>query len=51
MNKSIRIRILPSKEQEEFKWLNEISNTTMVESMRNLDKAFKIFFKTKKRLS
>lgn len=35
------------KKQEEYKWLNEVSNTTMVESMRNLDKAFKQFFKTK----
>ena len=35
------------KKQDEFKWLNEVSSTTMVESMRNLDKAFKSFFKKK----
>ena len=44
----IRKEFTQLKKQEEFKWLNEVSNTTMVESMRNLDKAFKIFFKTKK---
>lgn len=35
------------KKEEDFKWLNEVSNATMVESMRNLDKAFKLFFKRK----
>lgn len=44
----IRKEFTQLKKQEEFKWLNEVSNTTMVESMRNLDKAFKTFFKTKK---
>lgn len=33
------------KKKEEFKWLNEVSNMSMVTSMRNLDKAFKLFFK------
>ena len=41
----IRKEFTQLKKQEEFKWLNEVSNTTMVESMRNLDKAFKSFFK------
>lgn len=43
----IRKEFTQLKKQEEFKWLNEVSNTTMVESMRNLDKAFKSFFKSK----
>ena len=43
----IRKEFTQLKKQEEFKWLNEVSNTTMVESMRNLDKAFKMFFKKK----
>jgi putative transposase len=41
----IRKEFTQLKKQEEFKWLNEVSNTTMVESIRNLDKAFKSFFK------
>ena len=44
---NIRKEFTQLKKQEEFKWLNEVSNTTMVESMRNLDKAFKQFFKIK----
>lgn len=44
----IRKEFTQLKKQEEFKWLNEVSNTTMVEVMRNLDKAFKTFFKIKK---
>ena len=42
---NIRKEFTQLKKQDEFKWLNEVSNTTMVESMRNLDKAFKSFFK------
>ena len=42
---NIRKEFTQLKKQEDFKWLNEVSNTTMVESMRNLDKAFKSFFK------
>ena len=41
----VRKEFTQLKKQEDFKWLNEVSNTTMVESMRNLDKAFKSFFK------
>ena len=41
----IRKEFTKLKKQEDFKWLNEVSNTTMVESIRNLDKAFKLFFK------
>ena len=44
---NIRKEFTQLKKQDEFKWLNEVSNTTMVESMRNLDSAFKRFFKTK----
>ena len=44
---NIRKEFTQLKKQDEFKWLNEVSNTTMVESMRNLDKAFKSFFKKK----
>ena len=44
----IRKEFTQLKKQEEFKWLNEVSSVTMVESMRNLDKAFETFFKTKK---
>ena len=44
---NIRKEFTQLKKQEDFKWLNEVSNKTMVESMRNLDKAFKQFFKTK----
>lgn len=43
----IRKQFTQLKKEEDFKWLNEVSNTTMVESMRNLDKAFKLFFKKK----
>lgn len=43
----IRKEFTQLKKEEDFKWLNEVSNTTMVESMRNLDKAFKAFFKKK----
>ena len=42
---NIRKEFTKLKKQEDFKWLNEVSNTTMVESIRNLDKAFKRFFK------
>ena len=41
----IRKEFTQLKKQKEFEWLNEVSNTTMVEAMRNLDKAFKLFFK------
>ena len=44
---SIRKEFTKLKKEEDFKWLNEVSNTTMVESMRNLNKAFKSFFKNK----
>ena len=44
---NIRKEFTQLKKQDEFKWLNEVSNTTMVESMRNLDKAFRLFFKKK----
>lgn len=33
------------KKSEGFKWLNEVSSMSMVASIRNLDKAFKSFFK------
>ena len=42
---NIRKEFTQLKKQDDFKWLNEVSNTTMVESMRNLDSAFKRFFK------
>ena len=45
---NIRKEFTQLKKQENFKWLNEVSNKVMQESMRNLDKAFKTFFKTKK---
>lgn len=44
---NIRKEFTQLKKQEDFKWLNEVSNTMTVESMRNLDKAFKSFFKKK----
>ena len=44
---NIRKEFTQLKKQEDFKWLNEVSNKAMVESMRNLDKAFKSFFKKK----
>ena len=44
---NIRKEFTQLKKQDEFKWLNEVSNKVMVESMRNLDSAFKRFFKTK----
>lgn len=43
----IRKEFTQLKKQEEYKWLNEASNTTMVESIRNLDKSFKSFFNKK----
>ena len=36
------------KKEEEYKWLNEVSNATLKEALRNLDKAYSQFFKTKK---
>ena len=33
------------KKQKEVKWLNEVSNATLKEALRNLDNAYKIFFK------
>ena len=33
------------KKQEEYKWLNDISSSVMLESINNLDKAFRNFFK------
>lgn len=44
---NIRKEFTQLKKQEDYKWLNEVSNTTMVESIRNLDKAFKSFFNKK----
>ena len=44
----IRKEFTQLKKDENYKWLNEVSNKTMVESLRNLDKSFKQFFKTKK---
>jgi putative transposase len=43
----IRKEFTQLKKKDEFEWLNEVSNTTMVEAMRNLDMAFKSFFKKK----
>ena len=42
---NIRKEFTQLKKQNEFKWLNEVSSATIVESMRNLDSAFKSFFK------
>ncbi|MGL5577032.1 MAG: RNA-guided endonuclease InsQ/TnpB family protein [Sarcina sp.] len=36
------------KKEEEYIWLNEVSNATLKEALRNLDKAYAQFFKTKK---
>lgn len=44
----IRKEFTQLKKQEEYKWLNEVSSKVTQESLRNLDKAFKQFFKTKK---
>lgn len=41
----IRKEFTQLKKQEGFEQLNEVSNTSMTESMRNLDKAFKEFFR------
>ena len=46
----IRKEFTQLKRQEEFKWLNEVSNTTMVESLRNLDKAYKNYFNKCKKI-
>ncbi|MGL4453246.1 MAG: RNA-guided endonuclease InsQ/TnpB family protein [Sarcina sp.] len=35
------------KKEADYIWLNKVSNTSMVEAMRNLDRAFKDFFKKK----
>ena len=42
--KEIRKEFTQFKKNEDYKWLNEGSNTTMVEAIRNLDKAFQNFF-------
>ena len=44
----IRKEFRQFKKLEENKWLNEVSSKTLEESLRNLDKSFKQFFKTKK---
>ena len=44
----IRKEFTQLKQQEDYKWLNEVSSKVTQESLRNLDKAFKQFFKTKK---
>ena len=36
------------KKEKEYVWLNEVSNATLKEALRNLDKAYSQFFKTKK---
>ena len=36
------------KKEEEVQWLNEVSNATLKEALRNLDKAYSSFFKSKK---
>ena len=43
----IRKEFTQLKKKDEFKWLNEVSNKVTSESMRNLDKSFKSFFKKK----
>ena len=43
--KEIRKEFTQFKKNEDYKWLNEVSNTTMVEAIKNLDKAFQNFFK------
>lgn len=40
----VRKEFTQLKKQEDYIWLNEVSNTSMVEAIRNLDKAFKDFF-------
>ena len=40
----VRKEFTQLKKQEDHIWLNEVSNVAMVESMRDLDKAFKHFF-------
>ena len=44
----IRKEFRQFKKLEDFKWLNEVSSKVTDESLRNLDKAFKRFFETKK---
>ena len=36
------------KKQEEYSWLNEVSNECLQQSIRNLDQAFTRFFREKK---
>lgn len=43
----IRKEFTRLKKQDEFKWLNEVSNKVMQESIINLDNAFKNFFEKK----
>lgn len=45
---NIRKEFTQLKKQEEYKWLNEVSSASNVEAMRNLDRAFKSFFKGQK---
>ena len=35
----------PMKKQEEYKWLSDVSNNSLVTICRDLDKAYKMFFK------
>lgn len=37
--------ISPMKKQEEYKWLSDVSNNSLVTICRDLDKAYKMFFK------
>ena len=42
---NVRKEFTQLKKQDDFKWLNEVSSKVTQESIRNLDKAFKSFFK------
>lgn len=46
---NVRKEFTQLKKQKEYEWLNEVSSKAMVESMRNLDGAFKSFFKQQKK--
>ena len=39
-------QLTPLKKQKEFEWLKEVSNTTLKNTLLNLDKAYKNFFKS-----
>lgn len=46
---TLGVELTQLKKQEDYKWLNKVSNATLKESLRDLQKAYTNFFKTQKK--